>query len=514
LTKPAFLIAILLALCASAAVSAQAQTLVNPHRVEFNPSDDHSRLTADGQPMVQRYDLQFFLSGATQPVTTVSLGKPTPESDGKIRVDYSSLVTPFPLADGNYSARVAAVGPGGSTSSAVSNAFSFQACSFSLGSVSQTFPAGGGAGSVTVNAVSGCDWTVTSAATWITLGTTGGSGPGIASFTVAANAGIAARTANVTIAGQAFAVYQAGTAAIRADFTGDGKSDILWRHATRGEVWLWAMNGGVRTSEAYIRTVADTTWEILGLGDQNGDGTPDILWRRQTNGAVCLWPMGAGGPLAELYLATVDPAYEVAGTGDYNGDGKSDILWRHQTTGEVWMWLMDGTVRLAEVFITTVDPAFAVVGSGDLNGDRKADIVWRHKTLGEVWVWLMNGATPAAQARVATVPDMGYQVVGVADHTGDGKADILWQHATHGDVWLWTMNGTARLAESWVDTVPDINYHIVGTGDYDGDGKADILWHHVTLGDVWVWLMNGAQSRSEPWVARVSDVGYRPVAVK
>ena len=30
------------------------------------------------------------------------------------------------------------------------------------------------------------------------------------------------------------------------DFTGDMKSDILWHHATRGEVWLWPMDGAGR----------------------------------------------------------------------------------------------------------------------------------------------------------------------------------------------------------------------------------------------------------------------------
>ena len=27
------------------------------------------------------------------------------------------------------------------------------------------------------------------------------------------------------------------------DFDGDGKSDILWRHTTLGDVWIWLMDG-------------------------------------------------------------------------------------------------------------------------------------------------------------------------------------------------------------------------------------------------------------------------------
>ena len=71
-----------------------------------------------------------------------------------------------------------------------------------------------------------------------------------------------------------------------SDFNGDSRSDILWHLATRGEVWLWPMNGAVRTAETHVRTVADTNWEIRGLGDMNGDGKADLLWRHKVTGAT------------------------------------------------------------------------------------------------------------------------------------------------------------------------------------------------------------------------------------
>jgi hypothetical protein len=310
------------------------------------------------------------------------------------------------------------------------------------------------------------------------------------------------------------AIFRSRLAVTPSDFNGDGKSDILWHHATRGEVWVWPMDGAAKTAETYVRTVGDANWEIRGVADFDGNGTPDLLWRHKVSGMVYVWPMSGTTPLAEMYVATADPAYDIAGTGDFDGDGKADILWRHQTNGELWVWRMDGATRLAESYVATVDPAYAVAGVGDLTGDRKADIVWRHGTLGEVWVWEMNGATPVAQTWVATVSDVHYQVAGVADFTGDGKADILWRHDTLGEVWLWAMNGPVRAAETWVGSVPDTNYQIVGTGDYDGDGKADILWRHATLGEVWVWLMDGATRRSQTWVGTVADIGYQPVMVK
>src|SRR5512133_1751080 len=124
--KPASFLAFLLLLCAVMAVPAQAQTVINPRTVEFDPSADHSAVTTGGQQVVQRYDLQIYTVSGTTPYTTGNLGKPAPQLDGKIRVDFSTLVTPWPLPDGTYDARVVAVGPTGTAPSDVSNTFAFQ----------------------------------------------------------------------------------------------------------------------------------------------------------------------------------------------------------------------------------------------------------------------------------------------------------------------------------------------------------------------------------------------------
>jgi hypothetical protein len=296
-----------------------------------------------------------------------------------------------------------------------------------------------------------------------------------------------------------------------SDFTGDAKSDILWRHATNGDVWLWPMNGPTRVSETFVRAVPDTNWEIRSLADQNGDGKADLMWRNKANGQLYFWPMDGSTWLDEIYVGTVATDYDIVGAGDFDGDGKGDLLWRNLVNGQVWIWLMDGATPTSRVLVGRADPGYAVRGVGDVDGDGKADLVWHHPTTGEVWVWLMDGTTKLSEAWVATVPDTGYQIQGVADFTGDARADLVWWHVTRGEVWIWTMNGAARQAETWVATVPETDYRIVGAGDYDGNGKADILWYHATRGEVWTWIMDGTTRVSETWVATVPDAGYQVV---
>lgn len=101
---------------------ATAQTVINPRKVEFIASADHNTSVA-GQPAVASYELRWFASGASAPLSSASLGKPTPDGTQKIVVDITTLIVGIPIGDG-YTARVAAIGPAGEGVSAPSNPFS------------------------------------------------------------------------------------------------------------------------------------------------------------------------------------------------------------------------------------------------------------------------------------------------------------------------------------------------------------------------------------------------------
>jgi len=103
----------------SAPLEVSAQSVVNPTAVEFEPSADHAA-TFLGQPIVSRYELRWFFIGATEPVTTVDLAKPTPQN-GKIRVAVPQFLTLQPKTE--YQARVVAIGPGGEGASALTDPF-------------------------------------------------------------------------------------------------------------------------------------------------------------------------------------------------------------------------------------------------------------------------------------------------------------------------------------------------------------------------------------------------------
>jgi hypothetical protein len=251
------------------------------------------------------------------------------------------------------------------------------------------------------------------------------------------------------------------------DFDGDGRADILWRHSVSGENYVYLMNGLSIVNEGYLRTVADQNWQVAGTGDFDGDGRDDILWRNTSTGENYLYPMdGLSIKPGEGYLRTVaDTAWDIKGIGDFDGDGKADILWRNGTSGENYLYPMDGTaIKPTEGFLRTVaDTAWQVRGAADFDGDGKADIVWRHVTSGQNYLYPMDGtAIKPTEGYVRTVSDVAWRIVAVGDYDGDGKSDLLWRHSSTGENYLYPMDGTTiKPTEGYLRTVPADGWEVV-----------------------------------------------------
>jgi len=297
--------ALLLSLVALWPITAAAQTpVINPRIVEFDPSADHAAVSAEGQPLVSRYDLQIFLQGATQPVTTASLGKPAPDADGKVRVDFSTILVGWPLGTGTYEAKVSAVGPTGAGLSDPSNLFEFQTvtpppCTFTLASSTGSAVATGGTLNVPVTAsASTCGWTASSSAAWATVAPASGTGTGTVVVTVAANTG-AARTATVTVGGQTYTVSQAAApppctftlAPSAASASGPGGPSSVTLTASAG-------------SCSWTASTA-TSWITVATAGGTGSGVVSYSLARNGTGVSRTGSLTAGGQVLTVTQASV-----------------------------------------------------------------------------------------------------------------------------------------------------------------------------------------------------------------
>ncbi|MGI8784553.1 MAG: BACON domain-containing protein [Acidobacteriota bacterium] len=117
-------------------------------------------------------------------------------------------------------------------------------CTYLISPTSRSHGAGAESSTVSVTAASGCNWTASSNASWITI-TSGssGTGNGTVGYSVAANSTSSQRTGSATIAGQVFSVTQAA-----------GTCTYLISPTTRSH------GGGVENSTAAVTTASGCSW--------------------------------------------------------------------------------------------------------------------------------------------------------------------------------------------------------------------------------------------------------------
>ena len=289
--------------------------------------------------------------------------------------------------------------------------------------------------------------------------------------------------------------------ALRDDFNGDGRSDILWRHAGNGRNALWL--AGNSATQQTVASVLDNAWRIVGSGDFNSDGRADIVWRHRVSGRNLIWHGGNSAALVEL-VAVPGNAWQIAGVGDFDGDGIDDLLWRHTSTGGNRIWL-SGNSATRKPIIDVSSADWQVAGVGDFDADGRSDILWRHAVNGQNVIW--RGGDYSSQIPVARVADVAWKAEAVDDFNGDGLSDVFWRHATSGSNVIWL--GASSATQVAVSRVPDRQWMLVDSGDFDGDGRADVVWRHSGTGANVIW--RGAVSSSGIAMTAVADRNWQVV---
>ena len=264
------------------------------------------------------------------------------------------------------------------------------------------------------------------------------------------------------------------------DFNGDGKDDVLLRHAS-GSWSYYPMDGRRRGQGAGgADLVRDRNWLFAGIGDFNGDGNDDVLLRH-VDGRWRIFAMNGREVLADLALqgATEDTQWHFAAVGDFDGDGYADLLLRHDNGRWLYQPTRDGAVIDGSGRANmTRNLAWRFAGVGDLNGDGKSDVLLRQED-GRWYYYPMDGRLrQAGYGTAALGRDRAWRFAGLGDFNGDGNDDILLRHED--GRWHYSpMDGRRRVAgRGEVELTTDTRWVLAGIGDLNGDGKDDVLLRH------------------------------------
>lgn len=234
------------------------------------------------------------------------------------------------------------------------------------------------------------------------------------------------------------------TAAVSADYDGDGKADLL---VVGGDSDLLHFPG---TGAAGFRpaSVVTTAWGLskhLTHADLNGDGLGDMLVVRG-DGALEFYGGSATGGFGihELIGSGWYDMLHVASGADYTGDGKQDVL-GVGPDGVLTVYRGNGAGGLTGPNTTRgggwQDMRFIV--GGDFNNDGVGDLIAVDNTGVMYFYPGQNGAFGARQVIPGNWSGMTALTGGV-DYNGDGLADLIGRTNT-GDLYIYPGTGTGSV---------------------------------------------------------------------
>jgi hypothetical protein len=235
----------------------------------------------------------------------------------------------------------------------------------------------------------------------------------------------------------------------------DGQSEILF---TNSQGKLFLNNQLLQIDNETNSLNANGGYSVRGVADYTGDGKTDLLLLNASHQSLEVLQMNGTGVTRSVLVNQLPTGYSVVDTtGDYNGDGKADVMIRDtQGNIEVLSTRVDQvngqsvvSAQLSPVNTNgfgVISPDYKIIDAHeDFNGDGKADILWQNDNpqsvgFGQTWVSLVDGSTLTNTKFLE-----GYQewsVKNVADLNNDGKADLVFQNSITGDTALITMDST------------------------------------------------------------------------
>ncbi len=235
----------------------------------------------------------------------------------------------------------------------------------------------------------------------------------------------------------------------KADFDGDGKTDISIFRPAPGQ-W-WYLRSSDNTNRAF--SFGSSTDKIV-PGDYTGDGKTDIAVFRPSTG---FWSVLRSED-STFYGFPFGTSGDVAAPADYDGDGKTDAAVFRLSNTTWFISKSTGGTTITQFGAIGDAPAVA-----DYDGDGKADIAIYRVALGQWWYLRSSDGTNRAFT-FGTSTDKPMQ----GDYTGDGKADLAFFRPSTGQ-WFILRSEDSTFYGFPFGTSGDIP----AAGDYDGDGRFD-----------------------------------------
>jgi hypothetical protein len=302
------------------------------------------------------------------------------------------------------------------------------------------------------------------------------------------------------------------------DFSGDGTQDLVYQRASDGLVEIQLLDGNAVVGGGAISNNAfGAGWNLVDANDFTGNGKTDLVWQRASDGLVEIQYMdgttaAGGGAIADNPFGA---GWGVVGSGDFNNDGKADLILRRNTDGLTEIQYLNGTTPIGGGAIANnaFGAGWNIVASGVDNGN--SDLVWRRASDGLTEIQELNGTTVVGGGAITNNAfGAGWNVVGSGDFTGSGNTDLVWQRSSDGMIEIQLLKGATVVGGGALAGDPlDGSWKLVGTADLNNSGKTDLIFRQNTPASPTAVLeMNGNTVVSEALIGNPSSTQLAQLA--
>jgi hypothetical protein len=282
------------------------------------------------------------------------------------------------------------------------------------------------------------------------------------------------RTLTFTAQASVDAGAYAGSVAV-ADVNGDGVPDVIVGAAgvrgsyDSGTVSVLLGNPDHSFQPPQTVAVGGSLTAAL-VADFNGDGRPDLV--AATGNAVVVLPGNGDGSFRPQPVFPAGPSPQAVTEADVNGDGRPDLLVDSGHGVNLLLGQGDGSFQPPQAIPGAVGGLFAVT---DLNGDGRPDLVTVDAATDTLSILLGNG--DGTFHAPGTLPTAAYPVsVAAVDVNGDGIPDLVVGYggaAPAVGVRLGKGDGSFAAPRLYATGTPDLRS--VTVADVDGDGHPDLI---------------------------------------
>src|SRR6185436_7740766 len=191
------------------------------------------------------------------------------------------------------------------------------------------FAASGGTSNIVITTGTGCAWTASSPASWVTFPTTNGTGTATITYTVGVNAVTVARSAILTVAGQPFTVTQAAAACSYALTSSTYSAPAIASSSTVGVTTTTGCAWTAVANNSFITITAGTSG--------SGGGTVSFSVAANLNTTTRSGTMTIGGQTFTVNQAAAPCIYSIApSSAHFLAGAQSDSIAVTAGTGCAW----------------------------------------------------------------------------------------------------------------------------------------------------------------------------------